>query len=185
MSEEMIVRHCSPTLAGMKIGSIFSCSFSDITELRNYIRNLNQLLVKKGLRVLSLRIEGERALIYVYRPRRLTCDLSHATAAYLLFERDYDINSSDRCILNLMKRLKECEEFPHEIGLFLSYPPEDVHGFIKNKAEKCRHSRNVEGVWLCCGGAEDLRQIQEMHGCLLYAICERQVYRKAHSSRIT
>ena len=27
MSAEMIVRHCSPTLAGMKTGNIFSCLF--------------------------------------------------------------------------------------------------------------------------------------------------------------
>ena len=147
MSEEMFVRHCSPTLAGMKTGNMFSCSFSDIAELRNDIRNMNRFLVKKGLRVLPLRIEGERALIYVYRPRRLQKDLSHTIAACLLRERDYDMNSSERCILNLMKRLKESEEFPHEIGLFLGYPPEDVYGFIENKAANCK----MVGMWKVYG----------------------------------
>lgn len=33
-----------------------------------------------------------------------------------------------------MRRLREEETFPHEIGLFLSYPPEDVRGFIRSPA---------------------------------------------------
>ena len=33
----------------------------------------------------------------------------------------------------------ESGEFPHEVGLFLSYPPEDVKGFIDHRANnfKC------------------------------------------------
>ena len=29
---------------------------------------------------------------------------------------------------------RKIDEFPHDIGLFLGYPPEDVLGFITNKA---------------------------------------------------
>ena len=36
----------------------------------------------------------------------------------------------------LIKRLNEDAEFPHEIGLFPGYPPEDVRGFIENRAER-------------------------------------------------
>ena len=28
-------------------------------------------------------------------------------------------------------------EFPHEMGLFLGYPPKDVTGFIENRGENC------------------------------------------------
>ena len=28
-------------------------------------------------------------------------------------------------------------DFPHEIGLFLSYPPEDVKGFLEHRPCKC------------------------------------------------
>ena len=41
----------------------------------------------------------------------------------------------NRCIVKLIGRLQENEGFPHEIGLFLGYPPEDVLGFIENKGE--------------------------------------------------
>ena len=36
MSEDIIVRHCSPTLAGMKTGNMFSCPFADEDEMKKY-----------------------------------------------------------------------------------------------------------------------------------------------------
>ena len=41
----------------------------------------------------------------------------------------------------------ESGEFPHEVGLFLSYPPEDVQGFIDHRAMdfKCAGLRKVYG----------------------------------------
>lgn len=150
MSEGMVIRHCSPTLAGMKTASMFSCSFGEISELRNFIRHLNRVLVKKGLRVLPLRAENNRALIYVYRPHRLKCDLAHETSLRLLQERAYNPDSSELCIRRLIERIRECDEFPHEIGLFLGYPPEDVQGFIDNKAMNFK----CIGTWKVYGDAE-------------------------------
>ena len=39
-----------------------------------------------------------------------------------------------RCIAQLIRRFREDGQFPHEVGLFLSYPPEDVQGFIDHRA---------------------------------------------------
>ena len=39
-----------------------------------------------------------------------------------------------------MQRLADGGKFPHEIGLFLGYPPEDVSGFIENRANAEVHS---------------------------------------------
>ena len=169
MSEEMVIRHCSPTLAGMKTGSMFSCSFGEMSDLRSFIRRLNQLLVKKGLRVLPLRIQENRALIYVFRPKRLKQDLNHVTSTRLLKERQYDVNSPDRCILHLMQRLKENEEFPHEIGLFLGYPPEDVLGFIENKAQDYK----LSGLWKVYGDEETAKKRFD-----LFKKCDRVYYKR-------
>lgn len=87
MSEELLVRHCSPTLAGMKTGNLFTCSFSAEDEMKECVQCWNRILTKKGLRVLSLRFQNGRALIYVYRPARLNIDLHHNVAEQLLKER--------------------------------------------------------------------------------------------------
>lgn len=155
MSEEMIVRHCSPTLAGMKTGNMFTCAFAGIAEMRDSIRQWNKLLVKKGLRILPLRFQNGRALIYIYRPSRLCRDLQHETACRLLQERGYGMETPERCVLQLIKRLGECEEFPHEIGLFLGYPPEDVCGFIENRNQDCK----CVGCWKVYSDAETAQKL--------------------------
>ena len=127
-----MVRHGSPTLAGMKTGSLFTCPFAGEQAMQDCVRCWNHTLAAKGLRVLPLRWQGQRALIYLYRPARLAKDLQCPEARALLAPRGYCCDDPTRCVGRLMKRLREAEEFPHEIGLFLSYPPEDVRGFIQS-----------------------------------------------------
>lgn len=150
MSEVLLIKHCAPTLAGIKTGNLFTCSFPDCGEMKACVRCWNRQLTKKGLRVLPMRFENGRALIYVYRPSKLTADLHHNLAKQLLHERGYCTETSQRCVACLLKRLCDCDEFPHEIGLFLGYPPEDVHGFIENKASDCK----CVGCWKVYGDVE-------------------------------
>lgn len=164
MSEELIVRHCSPTLAGLKTGSLFPARFTDENELRNTVRSLNHMLLKKGLRVLPLRYRNGTGLIYVYRPAHLQNDLQDEAAAALLAECGYCGNNAGQCIAQLVKRLQTSEEFPHEIGLFLGYPTVDVQGFIQNKAQNFKCS----GLWKVYG---DVEQTQKTFA--LYKKCTR------------
>ena len=154
MSEELLIRHCSPTLAGIKTGNLFACRFPGKAEMRECVRCWNNLLTKKGLRVLPLRFRNGRALIYLYRPARLSEDLRHGTAERILKERGYCTDTSEKCVVQLIRRLCEYEEFPHEIGLFLGYPPEDVCGFIENKAGGCK----CAGCWKVYGDADAARK---------------------------
>lgn len=138
MPEERIVRNCAPTLAGLKTGSLFSCPCHSPQALREELRQLNRRLTPKGLRCLPLRFSTDKALIYLYRPAMLRRDLSQAAAAELLESRGYDPESCERCVVRLARKLKAQEDFPHEIGLFLGYPPEDVHGFIEQGPDLCK-----------------------------------------------
>ena len=80
MQEELIVQLCSPTLAGLKTGSLFSCPYQSERELADDVRRLNRRLAPKGVRVLVLRVR-RRALIYLYRPSSLKKDLADDAAA--------------------------------------------------------------------------------------------------------
>ena len=155
MSEEMIVRHCSPTLAGMKTGNMFVCAFSSAKEMTENLRKWNRIFGKKGLRVLPLRYKNGHALIYIYRPARLSSDLKHSTAVRLLQERGYGVDTTAQCISHLIRRLNESDDFPHEIGLFLGYPPEDVDGFIENKAD----SFKLVGCWKVYGDVDSAQKL--------------------------
>ncbi len=134
MSDEIFVCHCSPTMAGIKVGNMFSCSYDCSSELMNYIRKLNNVLVPKGLRVIPLKYGKGRALIYVFRLKALEQVLNDKTARAILTRYGYTDFCVKSCINKLLSRFYSYEDFPHEVGLFLGYPPEDVYGFIENKA---------------------------------------------------
>lgn len=71
MSEEKVVFHCSPTLAGIKTGNLFSVSFGSREDFYASLRRINTSLVPKGVRMVPIRMTKDRALLYVYRPTHL------------------------------------------------------------------------------------------------------------------
>ena len=153
MSDELLLRFCAPTLAGLKTGSMFSCAFPSREALDRSVRELNRSLTAKGLRVLPLRFFAGRGLIDVYRPERLSRDLSEGAAGALLTGLGYPRGGAERRLAALMRRLREGGEFPHEIGLFLGYPAEDVLGFIEH-----RGSSKYAGCWRVYGDEETARK---------------------------
>ncbi len=141
MPEELIIEHCSPTLAGIKTGSMFSVKITADADVGKDVRELNRTLCGKGLRVIVLKKTNEYALIYLYRPERLEKDLKDPSAFNILRDKGYDLQNPEKCIVQLVSRLKSGEKFPHEIGLFLGYPPSDVACFMKDPCEGVK----------CCG----------------------------------
>ena len=147
MSEENLVRQCAPTLAGIKTGTIFPVPFDSLPGLTAEIRDLNRILVPKGLRLLPLRYQDRKALLYLYRPSELRKDLKDQLAGTLLAEAGYPNKGSEQCVAYLARRFRSGGEFPHEVGLFLSYPPQDVLGFIENRAV----NYECAGLWKVYG----------------------------------
>ena len=99
------------------------------------VRSLNKRLAPKGIRVIPIQVCEQRVLIYLYRPDKLENDLAVEEAGEILRACGYSTGDCDKCVVRLSRRLQESGDFPHEIGLFLGYPPEDVRGFIENHAE--------------------------------------------------
>ena len=148
MSDELILRQASPTLAGLKTGSLFTVPYRTESELRADVADMNRRLAPKGVDLRVLRVR-RRALLYLYRPSYLSRDFSQAEAASLLRQYGYAAEDSEQCLERLGERLRAGGDFPHEIGLFLGYPAEDVRGFIEEKdAFKC------VGTWKVYGDAE-------------------------------
>lgn len=155
MSEEYLIRHCAPTLAGLKTGSLFTCPYGEKEEIRQSLCRLNQRLRGKGLRAVPLRFSEKNALIYLYRPRQLTRDMADSQAKDLLRSQGYTPGSCDFCVAQLRRRLARQEDFPHEIGLFLGYPVEDVRGFMEQGPDKCK----CVGCWKVYGDPEAAQKV--------------------------
>lgn len=141
MLERALIEQCSPTLANLKTGNLFSFPCNCATQLGVMVANWNAAFSCKGVSMRVLRIYNGKALIYVYRPARLAKDLQAPDVAEFLSEYGYAEQSPEYALSRLCQRLSQCEQFPHEIGLFLSYPLADVQGFIQHRGAN----------YCCCG----------------------------------
>lgn len=167
MTEALLIRHAAPTLAGLKTASLVNCRCDNAENLLSTLCGLNRRLGGKGVRFFPLRVWDGRALVYIYRPHKLQADLKGDHAGRLLVSRGYSCATPGRCMMQLMERLSSPGEFPHEIGLFLGYPPEDVEGFIRNKAEcsKCC------GHWKVYGNERRARDLFKRYNKCTQAYC--------------
>ena len=159
MSDEMFVRCCAPTLAGIKTGSMFSCEYADREEMTDELRRLNRVLAPGGMCLLPLRFHDGKALLYLFRPDSLQRDMKNRAAREILDAAGYSGLRYQQCIRRLIRRIGSGNEFPHEIGLFLSYPPEDVRGFIENHAQNYKFI----GYWKVYGDEEKARRTFEKY----------------------
>lgn len=167
--EELIVKHCSPTLAGLKTGNVFSCPYVNEKDLLSVLENMNSVLNKKGIKILLLRYKNQKALIYVFRPNKLKQDFLNQTAVEILKNLGYCTENQQFCLNKLIERLNLFVDFPHEIGLFLGYPPEDVKAFIEEGPDKCK----ICGVWKVYNDVENSQKIFKKYKMCTRYYCKR------------
>lgn len=161
MLDEKLVLYCAPTLAGLKTGSLFTCAYKGTPDRKEF-RDVNRDLKKKGLRLVPLRIQNGRVLTYLYRPEELRRDLNTDVARALLNDLGYEGLTPEQCLIRLRDKLQVGgEAFPHEIGLFLGYPAEDVRGFIEQGAFACK----CTGCWKVYGDERAAKELFQKYDC--------------------
>ena len=191
--EERLVRHCAPTLAGIKPANLFvfrgcarptagvprdrtrrcpACPLSSEAGIERCRRRLSCHGV--SISVLAGRRTG--SLTYVYRPCLLARELERPDVAEYLESLGYAVGSLDACVERLASRVRSREEdrglcawdsFPHEIGFFLGYPSEDVFAFIENEGK----GGLCTGCWKVYGQERSAKET-----FCRYKDCERKLY---------
>lgn len=135
MLDRALIDHASPTLARLKVGNLFNYPIGKGFRLE--YTALRKMLSDKGVTMSILRIARGKALIYVYRAAELEKALQDGKARALLKACGYARFDAAGAVEALKARLNDADAFPHEIGLFLGYPLEDVLGFIENGGKNC------------------------------------------------
>ena len=137
--EEIFIEHCAPLLAGIKTSSLFSVKHEDYNELYEKIITLNKTLNKKDIYIKIIKkfnSSNSFYLIFVYRKTKLSERVNEKLIN--LFLKNYGYSKCEN--LNdyldvLTEKLNSSDSFPHEIGIFLGYPLNDVVSFIKEKGQ--------------------------------------------------
>ena len=156
MPNELIIEQCAPTLAGLKAANLFSYRYEDVQDVISGLRELNNTLSYKGIRFIPIQFKNDRALIFCYRKEMLKEVLSDSESVKMLEELGYSNGSLASFISQLRTRLLG-ESFPHEIGLFLGYPCEDVRAFMRSSRDGCQYV----GTWKAYGNVERAKSAHE------------------------
>ena len=135
MLDRAIVDHASPTLARLKLGNLFNYPISGVFHAE--FVHFGALLAGKGVALSVLRETRDKVLVYVYRADELSKVLRDDGVRRLLRSCSYARFDVGGALETLKSRLNDADAFPHEIGVFLGYPLEDVLGFIENGGRNC------------------------------------------------
>ncbi len=175
MSDHLLIAHCAPTLANLKTASLFSFICESNECLMLHLAAWNEELNAKGVYAVALYFRDGRALIYVYRLNRLTQLLKRQDVMRFLRRYGYSSFDVNACLCQLRQRMGAQMEFPHEIGIFLDYPLDDVIGFIENGGRNYK----CAGCWKVYGDAAAAqKRFDQMDRC-------RAIYARLFQSGMT
>ena len=128
-----VVLQCAPFLKGLKVSCVISVDavlYGGLAELfRDTEIAYSRLSSSEG-----------KCLVLFYRPDELERYLNSPVIRGLIREYGYSDMNLGEMIRRLAGRIEVFSTrgsgFPHEIGAFLGYPPDDVKGFIENEGKK-------------------------------------------------
>lgn len=161
--------HTAPSLLGIKCASLVAISKHECNIYEN-VAAFNDRAARKGLRISVLSECREKALILVYNKEQLTRRLSEPEPRKILRSCGYaDDMTTEECLERLSSRMRGGGEFPHEIGIFLGYPTEDVIGFIANNGG----SFKLCGYWKVYGDEHSAERTFENYNKCRNYLCRK------------
>ncbi len=150
--ENLLANHCAPVMFGIKPAALLA-----ETTLPHDCPWVQ--MKARGFHRLRLCWRGNQNLTLIYNPELLSRALCHQTTRQALAQMGYPAHEDWKAQLRfLQRRFRESVEFPHEVGFFLGYPPDDVVGFIHCKYT-CKNSCKLCGHWKVFGDTEQASAI--------------------------
>ncbi len=154
MLDLLLANHCAPAFWGIKPSSIATYNKDDCEDVHDEIEKLNSSLNKKDIYIEILCECEKRAVLMVYRKNVLKKHLNEReNKAFLNCYGYTDLNEIDE-YLSVLKTRLSCNDFPHEIGVFLGYPLNDVYSFINHRDKGCI----LTGEWKVYHDAESAKK---------------------------
>lgn len=167
--EQTLAFHCAPAMAGIKPADLISWP-APPRETLELLDRFSRSLARAGIRFRLLCCCRGRCLILVYRPDRLEEQLAQEDVRGLLRRDGYPVDGGLMAMLgHLGAKMLGSREFPHEVGLFLGYPAEDVEGFRLNGGRdfKCC------GLWKVYSDVDRAQKCFHRYSCCRRALCRR------------
>jgi hypothetical protein len=132
--EMQMAMQCAPLIAGLKISNLLNIRREDFASMQEIVKRsqFSWYLLFETEEKMSLLLFQRDSLEYYLETRQVRDMLKQA---------GYE-NLSLGCVLKEFSirykgYMETKNDFPHEMGLLLGYPTEDVEGFITHQGEDC------------------------------------------------
>lgn len=132
----LVAYHAAPTVSGLKPSTML-CFGNGRKALLDAWRargaSIGQAL---GLSSAGLRMGTSGMTVLLYRPAALAAALGEPKAQALLAEHGYELPAPlERQLGRLAFRFRD--RCPHEVGVFLGIPTDDIRGFMRHGGMNC------------------------------------------------
>lgn len=142
--ETQIAFHCAPLLAGLKMSNLLMLQNKEIDRVTS-------ILKQAGISYFIVAVATEKAAVLLFDRHRLESYLQEEKVWEIFRDMGYQNHTMGKILYTFRLRYEKYllwnQGFPHEMGLLLGYPVEDVKGYILNEGENCLYT----GYWKVYG----------------------------------
>lgn len=138
--EIQLALQCAPLIMRLKVSNLFSISHENVNKVIAMLKNTDisyYILLKTS----------KKTTLLLYREKELQEYLRNSNTRHALEDLGYSNIELEKILPIFRRRYQEymlgSKNFPHEMGLLLGYPVEDVVGFIKHEGKNYLHT----GYW--------------------------------------
>lgn len=147
-----VVLQCAPFLKGLKVSGLISIE-------KELYPGLKEMFSGMDIDFHKLSGSEGKCLVLFYRPKELEAHMNQPKIRQLIGQYGYAKGTLKEMLDHLSERISNCAElgmgFPHEIGVFLGYPVDDVQNFI----EKEGRDFLLTGYWKVYNNPQRARMI--------------------------
>lgn len=139
-AKTQLALQCAPLLMSIKISNLLIIN----VELK---KDLMSIISGTGITAYELFEQDGKVYYLLYFLEELEAYLNLTEIRNILFQEGYQEFDAkallDQFRIRYQRYTEGKEDFPHEMGVFLGYPAEDVKGFIENEGKNFLYS----GYW--------------------------------------
>lgn len=150
----LVSYHIAPTISGIKAGSIITLRNAEKNDLSLWLQYSTSFLYYYNIKCIEIKREEKEGIFLFYNEALLNAILSDEAVTKFLCNFAYTEKMKLHDKLRHLKNrfLSDC---PHELGIFLGIPLEDVENFIEDPNKECL----IVGYWKVYSNLSKAKQI--------------------------
>ena len=151
--DQMMIHYSAPTLCGIKPGNLFFVKASEFSEKGLLL--WKKKFKKCGFSVTAAKSSKDTVFVLVYNPLLLRNLLGDVFVSSYLLGKGYKTPLNTCSVIKeLVKRIMTKNDFPHEVGIILGYPIQDVIEFEAKNGKDCKYC----GYWKSYSDVENAKK---------------------------